>query len=323
MRKALLCLFVLGLSSTLFAQRVSRSQNGEYPTCYVSIRDYSATPSGLLFIDYNFFIFSDAYFDENGDKVNPTKGNENFNVSGYLNLPLIDYTSKFELLGGAKYFVYIAPNYVTGHANLYLSSNDNSPVAEGNGSGFGDLTVMPFGLSWSFKEKSDISFLYTIYAPTGRYEVGASDNIGLGHWANMFQVPVYYYLNDQATAFGLIPSYEINSKIKGTDVRPGSRLTLEYGVSQFITNWLEFEVMNGHSMQLSDDTGSDVWWDGSVKDSKNSFSVGVGFFLASGQIDIQLEYGRDYGLKDRFRTEFIGLSFLYMPGVLAVSSDGN
>ncbi len=71
--------------------------------------------------------------------------------------------------------------------------------------------------------------------------------------------------------------------------------------------------MNGHNWQTGDDIGNDVWWHGTVKDRKNTFSIGAGFLLVSNQIDIQLKYFMDYAIRQRFKTQLFGLSVLYMP----------
>ncbi len=71
--------------------------------------------------------------------------------------------------------------------------------------------------------------------------------------------------------------------------------------------------MSGNSWQISDDVGEDVWWNGTIKDRKSTFSAGVSFLLASNQLDIQLKYSIDYAIRQRFKSQLFGLSILYMP----------
>ena len=104
----------------------------------------------------------------------------------------------------------------------------------------------------------------------------------MGIWTHQLQAPTYFYAMEQATAFAVIPTLELNGKVKDADARPGHRFSLEYGISQYFTNWLEIELMNGHNWQISDDTGDDVWWSGTRfdgRDRKNIFSAGIGLWL--------------------------------------------
>ena len=70
--------------------------------------------------------------------------------------------------------------------------------------------------------------MYSFYAPTGRYETGADDNIGLGFWTHQFQGFGYYFpIEHQATAIMAGLTYEVNGQIEDVDVTPGSRFSLD------------------------------------------------------------------------------------------------
>ena len=183
---------------------------------------------------------------------------------------------------------------------------------------------MPLGLSWSFNKKVDISFLYIVYAPSGRYKTGADNNIGKGYWTHQFQAPFYLYFLEQAMALAIVPTLEINGKIKDADVRPGNRFTIEYGISQYITSWLELEILNGHNWQLSDDSGEDVWWKHSElfgKDQSSTFSVGVGVWPWKGRLNTRVKYAMDYAVKQRYKSNFWSFSIVFIPNLL--NDDGN
>lgn len=61
-------------------------------------------------------------------------------------------------------------------------------------------------------------------------------------------------------------SYEWHVNLKDVDVKPGSRFILEYGISQYLFERLEIRLQGGHAWQSGEDSGSDVYWDTSVKD---------------------------------------------------------
>jgi hypothetical protein len=112
--------------------------------------------------------------------------------------------------------------------------------------GLGDIFVQPVWLGWGGKHW-DAAFGYGVYAPTGRYEGGADDNLGLGFWGHQLQATgAWYPFENRATAFVLTGTYEIHGNIEDADVTPGDRVTVNGGVSQCLPatpdmTWL-FEV---------------------------------------------------------------------------------
>ena len=275
------------------AQRVSFYQSAHITPGLFNIRDLAAAPAGIILLDYNYWNGTKGYYDKNGNEFtggtidlpsphNPVNVTTKPEISGYINVPVLFYGSNFKVLGGARYLASISPVYMNFDFNVFLALGDTSGNITGNSRGFGDLAFMPLGLSWSFDNKLDVAFMYSLYAPTGRYETGGEDNLGMGIWTHQLQAPTYFYAMEQSTAFAVIPTLELNGKVKDADARPGHRFSLEYGISQYFTNWLEVELMNGHNWQISDDTGDDVWWRGTRfdgRDRKNIFSVGIGLWM--------------------------------------------
>jgi hypothetical protein len=298
----------------------------------MNVRDLAPPGAGLVFIDYNFINNSKSYIDQFGNKinsltidftpVNPEIGEVTINfdqqVSGYANVPVIFYASKFKVLK-ATYMASFNPIFLTSNykMNIHLSETDLTSTT--NAGGFGDLSFIPLGLGWSIKNKVDISFFYTVYAPTGRYKTGASDNIGKGFWTHQFQIPTYFYFMEKATALLVMPTLEINGKIKGSDVSPGSRFSIEYGISQYITSWLELEIINGHNWQIGNDKGEGVWWKNTPLDTKDHTSTvgfGLGVWPWEGRLNIRAKYAMDYGTKQRYKSNFLSISAIFIPNLL-------
>ncbi len=327
----ILVTFVFINFNQVIAQRVSPYQPGSYYPGLINLRDLAAPPAGIIILDYNYWLKTKGYYDANGDKF--TGGTINLpdpldsvdvsidpQISGYVNVPLLFYASKFKILGGARYLASVNPVYLNFKYDVFLKVGDTTGNVSGRASGFGDMSFMPLGLSWSFGKRVDLSFMYTVYAPTGRYETGADDNLGAGFWAHQFQLPTYFYFMEQATALAIIPTIEFNGTVKDTDTRAGNRFSLEYGISQYFTSWLEVEIMNAHNWQISDETGDDVWWTGTrfdSRDSKNTFAAGVGFWPFEGVLNLRVKYIMDYGSKQRFRNQFWSFSVVIIPGLLA------
>jgi len=108
----------------------------------------------------------------------------------------------------------------------------------------------------------------------------------------------------------------MNGRIKDSNVRPGDRLTIEYGISQYISSWLELEVLNGHNWQVSGDQGSDIWWRNSQlfgKDQTSTISFGAGAWPLAGKLNVRAKYALDYGTKRRYKSNFWSLSAVFIP----------
>ena len=332
MRKLIIIAATVFLGSNpLIAQRVSPYQSGSYYPGLISLRDLAAPPAGILIVDYNYWMNSNGYYDKNGEKFtggtielpsleDPVDVDIDPSMSGYINAPVLFYASEFRILKGARYLASVVPVYLSLDYDVFLAVGDTSGSISGKTSGFGDMSFMPLGLSWSLDKKVDISFLYSIYAPTGRYESGADDNLGQGFWTHQIQVPTYFYAMEQSTALAIIPTLEMNSKVKDADAKMGERFSLEYGISQYFNSWLEIELMNGHNWQVGADSGDDVWWTGTRFDGldrKNTFSAGINVWPVEGILQLRVKYLTDYGVKQRFKNQFWSFSFLLIPGILS------
>ena len=185
-------------------------------------------------------------------------------------------SNKISFLGDANYLGGLSLNYASVKADVFterqgaIIDTTFRHSGEGSLSGFGDMFFMPLGLSWGF-EKFDFTFMYGFTPPTGRFEIDANDNLGLGFWTHQLQGYGYYYpVPDKSTAIMVGLTYELNGKIKDSEVMPGNRFSVEYGISQYLSDRFELAVQGGHNFQISDDTGDGVYWDASKHDRKST-----------------------------------------------------
>jgi hypothetical protein len=318
--------------STTTAQRISAYQAGSYQPGLMNVRDLAPPGAGIVFLDYNYWNNSSSYMDKFGNKVNslsidltpilPEIGEITLDldqqISGYANAPVLFYSSKFKILN-ARYMASINPSYITSNYRMNIHVKDTAVTSTGNTGGFGDLSFIPLGLGWSIGNRIDISFFYMVYAPTGRYETGADDNIGKGFWTHQFQVPFYYYFMEKATALFFMPTFELNGSVKDLDFRAGNRFTIEYGFSQYVTSWLELEVINGHNWQVGDDKGEDFWWKDTQLDARDQTSnvgFGIGVWPWEGRLNIRVKYAMDYGTIQRYKSNFLSASIIFIPNLL-------
>ncbi|NOX84848.1 MAG: hypothetical protein GXO86_02610 [Chlorobi bacterium] len=111
-------------------------------------------------------------------------------------------------------------------------------------------------------------------------------------------------------------TYETNSHIKGSDVKPGDRLTFEWGISQYFTDRFEIGIQGGNNWQISDDRGSEVWWDPSVHDRKSTLAFSANYWVVAEKLYLALKYAFDFGIRQRFKTNMMMLNVIYTPGIL-------
>lgn len=141
------------------------------------------------------------------------------------------YVSDFKILGanyGATVLLAFASNRIQGN-----TLDSKSPFA------LTDTYIVPVQLGWHNK-RADFVFSYQIYLPTGKFDLGASDNSGLGMFMNEFSAGTTLFFNDKKTFhFSALASYELNGKKKDTDIKTGDILSVEGGLGK------TFYVMDG------------------------------------------------------------------------------
>jgi hypothetical protein len=330
-------LFVMTTCFSGYAQSppapvASPIQMGAYVPGLVNPRDY-ANPetSGLMALDYNLFFTTNQYYDRNGNKVDQVDFGLGYGpvpieveISGYINALAIAYVSQeLSFLGNSRYMAILTPQYATSNFRVGLSElGDSTLSVDGGADGFGDLGFAPLFLTWSLgKDKFDITTGYMFTAPTGRYETGADDNIGLGYWSHAFQLFTYYYMLQKATAFYLGNTFELHGKVKDVDVKPAGQYTLEYGISQYLSERFEVTVQGGHSWQVGEDSGTDVYWDASYKDRNSTIGVGLGFWPVKDIFYTNVKWWTNYGMRQHFKVNTLQIQLIYIPGILMSNAD--
>jgi hypothetical protein len=335
----LLALALSLLASQLSAQVVSPLQSGAYLPTFSGVRDMAAPSPGLAVLWYNYFAFTDTYVDRNGNKyqsiplqgLNPGLPDVNLEVdlSSIATVPGLFWASPFTFLGGARYSATLTPVFLWADASFVTEQGRGvidttfRDVTNARLSGFGDLFFSPLGISWAWNH-FDLTLNYGVTAPTGRYATGADDNIGIGFWVNQFQAFGYYYpWAERGTALMLAGTYEATGKIRDADLNPGNRFSLEWGISQYLSPRFELSVQGGHNWQITEDSGSDVFYDPSFRDRKSTLAFMAGYWPWEGRLNVSLKYAFDFGIRQRFQTQFFMLNLIFVTNVLGEKNTGS
>jgi hypothetical protein len=125
--------------------------------------------------------------------------------------------------------------------------------------GFTDMYVVPLYLGWH-TPRADFVAGYGFYAPTGRYEPRATDNVGLGMWSHEIQGGVTAYADaEKKVSLATTAFFEMHSKKKDLDLKVGNMLTLEGGAAYNLPKiGGAFGLAYFAQIKVSDDSGSDI-----------------------------------------------------------------
>ena len=187
----------------------------------MGLQSGTQTPENTLSVYIPGYIYSASSLrNGDGDKI----GNPDLTM--FITGVGANYVSNFKILGanyGATILLAGASSVIQGS---YIDSKSSFA--------FTDMYVQPLQLGWHHK-RADFVFSYQMYIPTGKYELGGSDNSGLGMFMNEFSAGTTLFFNDKkAFHFSALAAYEINGKKKDTDIKTGDILSIEGGLGKTI-----------------------------------------------------------------------------------------
>ena len=244
---ALSAIVVIGLltaTPSAYGQFTGENIRGDY-----GVNSGSQGPPGIYAII--------PYYQQNSDRIKDASGNlvlpetfQGFDLRFVI--PTVYGVTSKKILGG-NYGFTIAPPFTN-----FAPERTSAQTGEYHW-GISDLYVAPINLGWA-KDRADFIVGYAFNAPTGKYEVGGSDNTGLGMWSHEIQAGTTVYL-DHAKKYTVATSafLELHSKKKDQDIRVGDILTLEGGAAYNIEKiGGAFGMGYAYQGKLTDDSGTDV-----------------------------------------------------------------
>ena len=142
--------------------------------------------------------------------------------------PLLWYVSTAKVLGANYGVMAVLP-----WANASLEAPAFG-LTDTIGTSFADILVRPLDLGWH-ATRADVSAGFQFYAPTGRYQLGGSDNIGKGMWTYEPFIGTTLYFDEARTAsLATTAFWEFHGKKEGSNVKVGQILSLEGGLGQVV-----------------------------------------------------------------------------------------
>lgn len=191
--------------------------------------------NGTLFYNTRDFV------DSNGD-ARPTD-----TVNALANRTIFGYVTDLKILGG-DYF----PAVIVPFANVALRPEPGSE----KDFQFGDMILQPFALGWHHGTLHS-QFAYNIWLPTGRFNAGASNNVGKGLYSHLFSAGVTWLQERELPwAATLTARYEILGKQEDTDIEPGDVLVVEGGAGKEIVKGVDLGLTGYFMTQTTKEKGS-------------------------------------------------------------------
>lgn len=245
------------------------------------------------------------------------------NVDMFLINPVFLWNTGYKILG-ADYAMLVALPFANTSIGASLDTFTNITIARRsvsqgrsiavNDSSFdiSDMFVAPLWLGWHGKHY-DVSTLYGIYAPTGKYETDDIANTGLGFWSHQFQLSgAYYPFEHKGTALVLAGTYEINHETEGKDFTQGSHFTLNWGLSQFLPVTddvlLEIGPAGFSQWQVQDNHGADQPLFLNSPNQVHAVGGQIGVALPKANAQVTFHYFTEFNAESRSQGDYAGFT---------------
>jgi hypothetical protein len=273
---------------------------GVYPLG-MSATNSGVTPeAGLSYVNQFLFYSRDQAKGPNGE-VLATGQN-----SVMMDMNTLVWVSKgaLDFLGGPLFSM---------SATIPIANNSLTSDIEGGisgGGGLADSYYQPFILGWR-TQRADIRAIYGFLAPSGKFNVGANNNVGSGYWTHAISSGQTFYLDaDKTTAISAFQMYEIHTTQQGTQIHPGDTLNLDYSLTHVLSLQPDLNLQVGlvgyEQWQLSDKTGPDISpAQSSAHYRVNALGFGSSLILPARKVSVGIKYFKEF----EDRSTFQGYSF--------------
>jgi hypothetical protein len=177
-------------------------------------------------------------------------------------------------------------------ANNSLSSSLQGAIS--GGGGLGDFYFQPVILGWR-TERVDIRGIFGVLAPTGKFNAGATDNVGNGYWTPVFAAGETFYVSeDRAITLSAFEMYEFHSTQSGTHIHPGDTFDLDYSLMRaftFADSRLQVGLIGYGAWQTTAKTGPQITpAEEAQRYRVNAVGAGLNYVLPARKVTLSLKY---------------------------------
>jgi hypothetical protein len=287
MRRTVFVMFcTLGLVGALLGSACA-GETGHYVNGVEGIKAGTLPPPGFYYRLYNVFYNADTLMDPDGDELDL-----GFDVSVYAMANRFVWMTDKKILG-ANYGADVVIPLVYTDIKISAAGVDDDEF------GLGDICVEPFILSWH-GPRYDASFGLAAYIPTGNYDVNDPASPGKDFWTGMITLGGTAYFDAARTwSASILSRYEIHTEKGDTDVTPGNDFHFEWGIGKTLAKIWDVGLTGYCHWQVTDDSGSGVWWDKGDHDSVYAVGPEVAVFIPPATLFVSLRSQWEFEAVDR------------------------
>jgi hypothetical protein len=189
-------------------------------------------------------------------------------------------------------------------ANNSLTSDVNGALS--GGGGFADSYYQPFILGWR-KQRVAIRAIYGFLAPTGRFSVGASTNVGSGYWTPAVASGQTIYLSkSKTTALSAFQMYEFHGTQEGTMIHPGQTFDLDYSLTHTLplqrSLLLQLGLAGYGEWQTTDKSGPNITAEQATAHYKvNALGFAANAVLPEQKASVGIKYFHEFECRSTFQ----------------------
>jgi hypothetical protein len=277
--RILVALFVCLCATAAHAQN-----RGVYPLGLSAINSGVSAEPGLTYS--NAFLFYSRSEQKGADGEVLATGQQSVLLD--MNTLLWASASEISMLGGARF---------SSAVTIPIANNSLSSSAQGaisGGGGLGDLYFQPVILGWR-TERVDVRGILGVLAPTGKFNAGATDNVGNGYWTPVIAAGETFYLSaDRDTTLSAFQMYEFHSTQSGTQIHPGQTFDLDYSLMHafaFPDSRLQAGLVGYGAWQMTAKTGPNVTPAQEAQRYRvNALGVGLNYVLPARKVTLSFKY---------------------------------
>jgi len=279
---------LVAIFASLYAIAAQAQNRGVYPLGLSAINSGVSPEPGLTY--NNSFLFYSRSEQKGASGEVLATGQH----SVLLDMNTLLWASKGEIapLGGARFSSAVTVPI----ANNSLSSSVQGSISSGGG--FGDLYFQPVILGWR-EQRVDFRAIAGLLAPTGKFNAGATDNVGNGYWTPVLAAgQTFYFSEDKATTFSAFEMYEYHTTQWGTHIHPGDTLDLDYSLMRaidFPDSRLQFGLVGYAAWQTTAKTGPEIT--SAVEAQRyrvNAIGGGLNYILPARNVTLSFKFFDEY-----------------------------
>lgn len=271
---------------------------GVYPLGMSAVQAGSLFGPGVSYVNAFLFYARDELRGAEGELVASGK------QTVLMDLNTIAWATRKPVVFGAR----LAQAATLPIANNSLTSDVLGPRS--GGGGFADSYYQPLILGWQFS-RADLKVAYGFLAPTGSFDPERTDNVGSGYWTHVVSAGQTAWLTAaRRLALSAFAIYEFHGTQKGTGLRPGQTLSVDYSLTGVVPVADDLALQAGpvgySQWQTSASTGPDVSaQDASTRYQVHALGLSASLVLPGRRVQVGTRYLHELVARSTFR----GFSF--------------